>query len=67
MSETAEDEKALALFRAFVDASDGNLADWGILREDILALARAHITAARDDELGRLSEQLIRASRSKGK
>lgn len=61
-----DDEKALAMFKAYVDASDQELADWGVFRETLLSLARKHITAERDDELARLGETVIRDHQAKG-
>jgi len=60
-----DDKKALALFKAYVDASDQELVDWGVDRGDILWMARQYILTERDEELSELADTLIKERRNK--
>lgn len=56
------DTIALALFRAYVDAHDHELTEWGVTREDILALAREYIGGGYSDgKLATIADQIIKA------
>jgi hypothetical protein len=55
---TEDDEIALALLKAHVDASDEELRDWNVSRNDVLWLAREFIGA--DEKLARVAYQTIR-------
>lgn len=53
---------ALALFRAYVDASDEELRDWNASRDDVLWLARHYIGEGYSDgRLATIADQIIKA------
>lgn len=55
-------DSQLALYRYHVDASDEELREYGISRDEVLALARSLGDGGYGDtELGTIAEQMIRA------
>lgn len=62
VGEMQSDTIALALFKAHVDASDEELRDWNVSRDDLLWLARHYIGGGyTDGKLATIADQIIKA------